>query len=117
MLQMDRALAEQHYIEHKGKPFFDRLVYFISSGPIIAMVVEGINVVNEVRKIVGATNPQEALPGTIRSDYAMAKESNIIHASDCPDSAKREIALYFKESELCTNWKTPSEKWFSEEFI
>jgi len=111
MLHMDRNLAEQHYAEHKGKPFFEDLVQFISSGPIVAMVIQGINAVAEVRKMLGKTNPQEADPGTIRADYAQAKESNVIHGSDSIESAEREINLYFKEQELCLNWNVPAEKW------
>ena len=111
MLHMSRALAEEHYAEHEGKSFYENLVNFISSGPIVAMVIEGINAVSEVRKLVGSTDPQQAQPGTIRADYAMVKESNIIHASDCRDSAQREITLFFDKSEICEGWHVPSEKW------
>ena len=93
-------LAHQHYAEHVGKPFFDGLVRFITSSPIIAMVVEGENTVELVRTTMGATNPQQAAPGTIRGDLAMSIGENLIHGSDSPESAAREIALYFSEDEI-----------------
>ncbi len=98
--------AEKHYAEHKGKPFYDRLIRYITSGPIVAMVVEGPNVIAESRKMMGATKPENAEAGTIRFEYAICQEYNIIHGSDSPESAEREIAIYFKEEELCPNWTT-----------
>lgn len=97
MMQLDKDIAEKHYAEHKGKPFFDNLVRFITSGPIVAMVLEGENTVSMVRKMMGATNPQNAESGTIRADYGQITERNIVHGSDSPESAKREIALFFGE--------------------
>lgn len=99
-------LAEKHYEEHKGKPFYPRLISYITSGPIVAMVVEGPNVIVESRRMMGATKPEDAEAGTIRFEYAINKEYNIIHGSDSPESAEREIAIYFKEEELCPNWTT-----------
>ena len=99
-------LAEKHYAEHKGKPFYPRLIEYITSGPIVAMVIEGDNVIAESRRMMGSTKPEEAEAGTIRFEYAINKEYNIIHGSDCVESAEREIAIYFKEEELCPNWTT-----------
>ena len=93
-------LAEQHYGEHKGKPFYEELVQFITSGPVFAMVWEGENVVELSRKLMGKTNPKEAEPGTIRGDYCMYVSKNIIHGSDSNESAEREINLFFNENEL-----------------
>lgn len=99
-------MAEKHYEEHKGKPFYPRLINYITSGPIVAMVIEGNNVVVESRRMMGSTKPEEAEAGTIRFDYATTMEYNIIHGSDSIASAEREIAIYFKEEELCPNWTT-----------
>ncbi len=106
--------AEKHYFEHKGKPFYPRLIKYITSGPIVAMVLEGDNVIAESRRLMGATKPEEAEAGTIRFEYAIAKEYNIIHGSDSPESAEREIAIYFKEEELCSDWTTMLESIMSD---
>jgi nucleoside-diphosphate kinase len=98
MLQLDEEMAGKHYAEHKGKPFFDNLVSFITSGPIVAMVLEGEDIITVARKMMGATNPQNADPGTIRFDYAQITSENIIHGSDGTESAKREITLFFGET-------------------
>ncbi len=111
MVEVSKEQAENHYAEHVGKPFFERLVNFLSSGPIVAIAIEGIDAVSEVRKMLGATKPQEALPGTIRADYAMVMESNIVHGADSVQSAQREISIYFNDNEICTNWSAASEKW------
>lgn len=100
MLKIDRELAERHYAEHKGKPFFEGLISYITSSPVVAMVIEGKNAVKVVRSIVGATNPAEAQPGTIRGDYGLDVGRNVIHASDSLESAKREIALFFSSGEI-----------------
>lgn len=100
LLQVTEELAAKHYEEHIGKPFYPELVEYITSGPVVAMVLEGNSVISEVRKINGATNPLEAQPGTIRGDYAQDISMNIIHGSDSPDSAQREIAIYFSDDEL-----------------
>ena len=97
---ISRELAEHHYGEHKGKPFFDGLVTFITSGPGVAMVLEGPGVIAELRKLMGATNPKDAVPGTIRADYATSIDENVVHGSANADDAQREIGLFFKPEEL-----------------
>lgn len=99
-LRMDRALAERHYAEHAGKPFFESLVSFITSGPVVAMVWEGREAVRVARAMMGVTDPADASPGTIRGDFSLSKEENVVHGSDGPESAAREIALFFPEDEL-----------------
>ncbi len=100
MLRISRELAEKHYGEHVGKPFFENLVGFITSGPVVAMVIEGKDAISAAREMMGATNPLKALPCTIRGSYGIDIGRNIIHGSDSPESAQREIALFFKEEEL-----------------
>ena len=97
LLQTSKELAEEHYAEHKDKPFFGELVDFITSGPVLAFVLAGKNAVTSVRSINGATNPVDATPGSIRGDYALTMDSNVVHASDSVDSATREIHLWFPE--------------------
>ena len=99
-LRIDRALAEQHYAEHVGKPFFESLVSFITSGPVVAMVWEGRDAVAAARTMMGVTDSALAAPGTIRGDFSLSKEENVVHGSDGPESAVREIALFFDEAEL-----------------
>ena len=106
LLQVTPELASKHYAEHQGKPFYNRLVHYITSGPIVAMVIEGYEATQSVRHIVGATDPQKADVGTIRADFAQVMEYNIIHASDSPESAAREIGLYFKPEEIYDNWQS-----------
>lgn len=100
LMQIPQELAEQHYGEHKERPFFGELVEFITSGPVFAMVWEGENVISTARLMMGATNPKESAPGTVRGDYAVTVGKNIIHGSDSPESAEREINLFFKQEEL-----------------
>jgi nucleoside-diphosphate kinase len=100
MLQVDRGLAARHYEEHVGKPFFEELVAFITSGPIMALVVEGPSAVSVVRTMMGATDPIKAAPGTIRGDFALDMGENVVHGSDAPASAEREIALYFRSEDI-----------------
>lgn len=100
LMSISTELAEQHYGEHKGKPFFNDLVEFITSGPVFAMVWEGDNVIQTARQLIGQTNPQEAAPGTIRGDFGMFVQKNIIHGSDSQESAEREIKLFFNKDEL-----------------
>ena len=100
LMQITKELAEEHYGEHKERPFFGELVEFITSGPVFAMVWEGENVISTARLLVGATNPSESAPGTIRGDFAVTVGKNIIHGSDSTESAVREIGLFFKEEEL-----------------
>lgn len=109
MMNVSLELAQKHYEEHYGKPFYNPLIEYITSGPVLAMVLEGEDVISGLRHIVGKTNPNEADVGTIRADFCMTKEFNSIHASDCPESAKREITLWFKEDEICNNYKTSLE--------
>jgi nucleoside-diphosphate kinase len=95
LMTLDQELAKRHYAEHEGKPFFDALVAFITSGPLVAMVLEGPNAVEAARQVIGATNGIEAAPGSIRGDYALEVRRNLVHGSDSKESAQREIALYF----------------------
>lgn len=106
MLKVTPALASQHYAEHVGKPFYDRLIKYICSGPIVAMVLQGDNTVVGVRKLMGSTMPGNAEVGTLRADFAQTMEFNVIHGSDSIESAKREIDLYFTPEEICADWKT-----------
>lgn len=96
-MRMTRELAEQHYAEHAQRPFFGELVDFITSGPLVAMVLEGVEAVRAARQLIGATNPLEAAPGSIRGDFAIETGANMVHGSDSPESAAREAALFFPE--------------------
>ena len=100
LLRVDRELAERHYAEHVEKPFFGELVDFITSAPTLALVLEGESAISVVRTTIGATNPTAAAPGTIRGDLALAMPDNLVHGSDSPESAEREIALWFSDDEL-----------------
>jgi nucleoside-diphosphate kinase len=100
LFQMDEGLARRHYAEHEGKPFFEGLISYITACPIVAAVMEGTNAVDTVRRTMGATNPTEAGPGTIRGDLGLETGRNLIHGSDSLESAKREIALFFRDDEL-----------------
>jgi nucleoside-diphosphate kinase len=100
LLRVDRALGEEHYAEHREKPFFGELVDFITSAPTLALVVEGEGAIATLRATIGATNPAEAAPGTIRGDLALAMPNNLVHGSDSPESAAREIALWFGDDQL-----------------
>mgnify|MGYP001156489083 FL=1 len=111
-ITISQELAEKHYGEHKDKPFFGELVDFITSGPVFAMVWEGENVISAVRTMMGATNPADAAPGTIRGDYGQTVAMNIVHGSDSKESAAREIKLFFAEDELISYDQTISE-WIS----
>jgi nucleoside-diphosphate kinase len=95
-MTVSRELAECHYAEHSERPFFGELVDFITSGPIVAMVLEGADAVRAARQVIGATNPLEAAPGTIRGDFAIEMATNMVHGSDSPESAAREAALFFE---------------------
>jgi nucleoside-diphosphate kinase len=94
---LTRQIAEQHYAEHEGKPFYGELVEFITSGPLVAMVLEGESAVKAARQLIGATNPLEAAPGSIRGDFAIAVGQNMVHGSDSTESAAREVALFFSD--------------------
>jgi len=100
LVQPGRSLAEQHYAVHKGKPFYDSLLQFLTSGPTLALVLEGREAVAVARNLIGATDGVKAPPGTIRGDFALSVQNNLIHGSDSPDNAKAEIALWFKPEEL-----------------
>ena len=108
------VLAENHYGEHKGKPFFEGLVKFITGGPIVAMVWEGKNAITLARNVIGATNPTAAAQGTIRVDVATDIGRNVVHGSDGPESAAREIGLFFNADELVNDWNRTIEKWICE---
>ncbi len=95
MMTISQDLAEEHYEEHKDKPFFSDLVSFITSGPVVAMQVEGENVVSQIRNLMGATNPSDATPGSIRGDLATELDKNVVHGSDSNESAERELNLFF----------------------
>ena len=99
-MHVSDELASEHYGEHEGKPFYGTLIDYITSGPVLALVFEGVDCISCVRTLVGKTNPQEAAPGTIRGDFAMETGRNIIHASDSPASAEREIGLFFKPEDI-----------------
>ncbi|AOY81691.1 nucleoside-diphosphate kinase [Moorena producens JHB] len=113
LMNVSRELAEQHYAVHKERPFFGGLIEFIISGPVVAMVWEGNGVVASARKIIGATKPLEAEPGTIRGDYGLDTGRNLIHGSDAIETAQQEISLWFKEEELVT-WEPTITPWLYE---
>ncbi|HEY1358045.1 MAG TPA: nucleoside-diphosphate kinase [Thermoleophilaceae bacterium] len=96
-MQVERELAEEHYAEHEQKPFFGDLVDFITGGPLVAMVLEGHEAVTAARQVIGSTNPLEASPGSIRGDYALEVQTNLVHGSDSAESADREVGLFFPE--------------------
>ncbi|SHF56799.1 nucleoside-diphosphate kinase [Ornithinibacillus halophilus] len=108
LMQISDDLAKEHYGEHKERPFFGELVDFITSGPVFAMVWEGENVIATAREMMGKTNPSDAAPGTIRGDFGVTVGKNVIHGSDSPESAEREINLFFETSELVTYTKQDS---------
>lgn len=110
LMSIPQELAEKHYAEHKERPFFGELVSFITSSPVFAMVWEGENVIATARNMMGKTNPVDAAPGTIRGDYGVQVSQNIIHGSDSPESAAREINLFFNESEI-VNYEKAVDKW------
>lgn len=112
-LRLTREMAEEHYREHVGKPFYEGLIEYITSGPVVAMVLEGKNVVKGMRTLMGATNPLEAAPGTIRGDFGLDVGRNVIHGADSVESAAREIAIYFKPEELVEYTKS-EETWLYE---
>ena len=111
MIHINPDLASNHSLEHKEKSFYDALVSYITSGPVVAMVWQGDDCISVIRKLVGATNPLEAQPGTIRGDFCLHTQHNIIHASDSPESAEREIKLFFDESEIF-DWEDKSSVYY-----
>ncbi|XP_006664086.2 nucleoside diphosphate kinase 2, chloroplastic [Oryza brachyantha] len=113
LFQCPKELAQEHYKDLKDKPFFPSLIEYITSGPVVCMAWEGDGVVASARKLIGATNPLQAEPGTIRGDLAVQTGRNVVHGSDSPDNGKREIALWFKETELC-EWESVQTPWLIE---
>jgi nucleoside-diphosphate kinase len=112
-MRIDQALARKHYAEHEGKPFFEGLVDYITSAPVVAAVFEGPSAVAAIRNAVGSTNPAEAAPGSIRGDLGMERGRNLVHASDSPESGVREVALFFAAAEL-VDWKRDADPWIRE---
>jgi len=112
-MQVSLELAKAHYAEHEGKPFYDGLISYITSAPVMAMVWEGPNAVAAIRQTVGSTKPVESAPGTIRHDFALEVGRNLIHASDKPETGVREVALWFKNEEL-VDWKREADRWVFE---
>ena len=110
LIQVDRALGEKHYAEHQGKPFFGGLIDFITGGPVVVGVLEGPEAISVVRTMLGATNGAAAAPGTIRGDFSISKQNNLVHGSDSEESARREIALWFKPGEL-TDYTIAGSEW------
>lgn len=113
VLQVDEALANRHYAAHQGKPFFPGLVEFITSSPIIALVLEGKDAVEAVRQTMGATNPLQATPGTVRGDLALDMGHNLVHGSDSPEAAEQEIALFFQPGEV-VSYERDIDRWVTE---
>jgi nucleoside-diphosphate kinase len=109
MMMVTPEIAGRHYFEHKGKPFYDGLVQYITSGPVLALAVEGRSAIAVVRLLIGTTNPQTAAPGTVRGDLAIAMIPNLIHASDSPASAKRELGLFFRPDDYLSYTRTDQE--------
>jgi nucleoside-diphosphate kinase len=112
LIAVDRGLAEKHYAEHQGKPFFEGLIQFITSSPVIVGVLEGNESITVVRTMLGATNGAAAAPGTIRGDFSISKQNNLLHGSDSPESAQREIALWFRPEEL-VDYTVVGSEWVS----
>jgi nucleoside-diphosphate kinase len=113
LLQVDRSLAERHYGEHVGKPFYEGLVSYITACPIVAAVLEGTDAVEAVRNTMGKTNPRDAAPGTIRGDFGLEIGRNLIHGSDSLESAEREVSLFFRPEELLS-YERAIDQWVSE---
>jgi nucleoside-diphosphate kinase len=111
LLRMDGPMVEAHYIEHREKDFYGKLVEYTLSGPVIALILEGEEAVSVVRRLAGPTSLADALPGTIRGDYAARTRLNIVHASDSPASAERECARFFRPEEICF-WEDGNQAWF-----
>ncbi len=112
LMQIDKPLAERHYAPHKGKPFYPGLISYITSGPVVVMVLEGPGVIAVARKMMGKTFGYEAEPGTIRGDFGMSKTLNLVHGSDGPETAATEIALYFQQGELL-EYRTAADAWIT----
>ena len=113
LMQVSEDLAGRHYAEHAGKPFYEGLLRYITGGPVVVLAVEGPSAVQMVRNTVGATNPLNAAPGTIRADWALDIGRNLIHASDAPETAERELALWFEDAEL-VSYTRETDRWIFE---
>ena len=113
LMSVPRTMAEEHYAEHRGKPFYNGLVDYITSGPVVALCLEGKNAVTVVRSVNGATKPWEATPGTIRGDLALDIGRNVVHGSDSVDSAKRELGIYFSKDDF-VEWTPSASRWITE---
>jgi len=109
--RFDEALLRKHYAAHAGKPFFDGLLRFMGSGPVVAIALEGKNAIAVTRTVMGKTNSAEALPGTIRGDFGMSVSFNLVHGSDGPESAQKELALFFPGADEIVAWRPTSEAW------
>jgi nucleoside-diphosphate kinase len=105
MIKMSREMAEKLYEEHKGKPFFEDLINYVTSGPVVVMIVEGPNAVEVMRRMIGDTDGSKAAPGTIRGDFALSKARNIVHATDSPEKVEREASIFFKEEEIVEDYE------------
>lgn len=114
IMKISRSLAEEHYGIHRGKPFYEGLVSHITSSPVVVGVLEGPNVISIVRTLVGATNPVEAAPGTIRGDFGLEIGFNMVHASDSPETAEKEVSLFFNSNELL-NYERSVDRWLAEQ--
>lgn len=114
LMQVSEELAQEHYGEHKGKPFFDGLVSYITSSPVVVMAMEGTNAIQAARTTIGATKPFEAAAGTIRGDYALEIGRNLVHGSDGAESGEREVGIFFSEDELIPGWTRNTDAWIFE---
>jgi len=113
LIQIDEALAQRHYAIHEGKPFYEPLIRYITSSPVVVMVLEGNNAIEVARRTMGATNPAEAAPGTIRSDFSLEIGRNLVHGSDGPETAAFEVPLFFTEDELLS-YERDTDRWIFE---
>lgn len=111
MRRFPRPLIERHYEAHKARPFFGALVDFMTSGPVVALVLEGANAIEVTRRLMGTTNAAEAQPGTIRGDHALSRSNNLVHGSDSPEAARKELALFFPEADEVCEWQSASFPW------
>ena len=114
LIRVSPEIAARHYAEHEGKPFYEGLMRYIQSGPVIVTCWEGPNAVAQVRALVGATHPKDAAPGTLRGSFALDIANNLVHASDSPETAKRELAIYFAESDYVLDWERTDMRWLVE---
>lgn len=114
LMQVDRPLAERHYVEHQGKGFYEGLLDYITASPVVVAAIEGPDAIQAIRSTVGSTNPVAAVPGTIRGDFGMTVGRNLVHASDKPETGQREVALFFDDSELLS-YERSADRWVFEE--